>query len=60
LAAAQINPETGKPFGDPEVPATLDVKELTTGPALDDQRIKALVAFLKTLTDQRYEHLLDD
>ncbi|PLW76205.1 cytochrome-c peroxidase [Cohaesibacter celericrescens] len=59
-AAAQINPETGKPFGDPEVPATLDVKELTTGPALDDQRIKALVAFLKTLTDQRYEHLLDD
>ena len=59
-AAAQINPETGKPFGIPEVPATLDVKELTTGPALDDQRIKALVAFLKTLTDQRYEHLLEE
>lgn len=59
-AAAQINPETGKPWGDPEVPATLDVKELTHGPALEDVRVKALVAFLKTLTDKRYEHLLEE
>ena len=59
-AAAQINPETGKPWGNPEVPATLDVKELTHGPALEEVRIKALVAFLKTLTDQRYEHLLEE
>ncbi|MES0868344.1 cytochrome-c peroxidase [Pseudovibrio sp. SCP19] len=57
--SAQINPETGKPWGAPEVPATLDVKELTTGPALDDKRINALVAFMKTLTDERYEHLLE-
>lgn len=53
-----INPETGKPFRAPEVPATLSVKELTHGPALDDTRIDALVAFLKTLTDRRYEPLL--
>ena len=59
-AAAQINPETGKMWGNPEVPATLDVEELTHGPALEEVRIKALVAFLKTLTDQRYEHLLDN
>lgn len=58
--ARQINPETGQPFGAPEVDGTLSMKELTTGPALDDQRIDALVAFLKTLTDQRYEHLLED
>lgn len=55
----QINPETGAPWAAPEVPGTLSMTELETGPALDDQRIDALVAFLKTLTDARYEHLLD-
>nr|WP_244580123.1 cytochrome c peroxidase [Cohaesibacter gelatinilyticus] len=58
--SSQINPETGKTWGKPEVPATLDVKELTTGPALDEKRINALVAFMKTLTDKRYEHLLEE
>jgi cytochrome c peroxidase len=54
-----INPETGKPFEAPEVPGTLSLKELEHGPALDDQRIDALVAFLKTLTDRRLEPLLE-
>ncbi|WP_339107848.1 cytochrome c peroxidase [Thioclava sp. GXIMD4216] len=54
-----INPETGKPFAPPEVAGTLSLKELEIGPALDDQRIDALVAFLKTLTDARYEPLLE-
>ena len=54
----QINPETGAPFGWPEVPKTLAVRELTHGPALTDAQIDALVAFLETLTDARYEHLL--
>ncbi|MEO1609748.1 MAG: cytochrome c peroxidase [Pseudomonadota bacterium] len=58
-AASLINPETGKPFGPPPVPETLSLKELEHGPALSDKRIDALVAFLKTLTDARYEHLLD-
>lgn len=58
--SAQINPETGKPWGQPEVAKTLSIKELETGPALDTKRIKALVAFLKTLTDARYEHLLKE
>lgn len=55
-----INPETGKPWAMPEIPQNLAVTELTHGPALDDRRIDALVAFMKTLTDQRYEHLLED
>lgn len=54
-AKRQINPETGENWAAPEVPGTLSLKELETGPALDDKRIDALVAFLQTLTDQRYE-----
>ncbi len=53
----RINPETKKPWGKPEVTETIALKELETGPALDNKRINALVAFLKTLTDKRYEHL---
>jgi len=56
----QINPETGKPFGWPEVPKTLAVRELTHGPALTNQEIDALVAFMETLTDARYEDLLQE
>ncbi len=56
----RTNPETGESFRMPAVPATLAVEELTHGPALDDRRVDAIVAFLKTLTDARYEHLLED
>lgn len=56
---SQINPETGQPWGAPEVADTLSMKELELGSALKDERINALVAFLKTLTDQRYEPLLE-
>lgn len=58
--ARKINPETGAPFAPPEVADNIAMEELTDGPALDDQRIDALVAFLETLTDQRYEHLLEE
>ncbi|MCP4597167.1 cytochrome c peroxidase [Neptuniibacter sp.] len=58
-AKRQINPETGNPWGQPEVAENISLKELETGPALKEKRIDALVAFMKTLTDQRYEHLLD-
>lgn len=54
----QINPETMTLWAQPEVPDNLSLKELETGPALKEQRIDALVAFMKTLTDKRYEHLL--
>ncbi len=55
----KINPETGQPWGNPEVPENISLKELETGPALKDRRIDALVAFMETLTDKRYEHLLE-
>lgn len=58
-AKAQINPETGEPWGEPEVPGTVDLELLELGPALDERRIDALVAFLKMLTDRRYEFLLE-
>ena len=56
--ARQINPETGQAWATAEVAANLSVEELETGPALTDQRVDALVAFMKTLTDKRYEALL--
>ncbi|MEL6414232.1 MAG: cytochrome c peroxidase [Pseudomonadota bacterium] len=55
-----INPETGQMFRNPEVPSTLAMEKLTHGRALKDREIDALVAFLKTLTDERYEHLISD
>jgi len=54
-----INPETGKTWAEPEVADTISLKELKTGPALKMKRINALVAFMETLTDKRYEHLLE-
>lgn len=58
--ARKINPETGAPFGPPPVADTLAIDKLTGAPALDDKRIDALIAFLGTLTDERYEPLLKD
>ena len=55
----KINSETGKPWAPPEIQDNLDLANLKIGSALNDQRLNALVAFLKTLTDKRYEHLLD-
>lgn len=57
-ARRQIDPETGQTWAAPETPSNIALTELETGPALDDRRIDALVAFLKTLTDRRYEPLL--
>ncbi|CUH68586.1 Methylamine utilization protein MauG precursor [Thalassovita gelatinovora] len=59
-AKRQINPETGQLWALPEVDGTLSMEQLTHGPALEDDRIDALVAFLKTLTDARYEDFLED
>jgi len=58
--ARRINPETGALFGPPQVEHTLAIEELTHGPALEDERIDALVAFLEALTDAQYEHLLEE
>lgn len=52
------NPETGKPWAEPEVKQNIALEtEEFDAPALKDHEVDALVAFMKTLTDQRYEHL---
>lgn len=54
----EINPETGKPWEQPEVEENIALDELKAK-VLTDRKIDALIAFMKTLTDKRYEHLLD-
>lgn len=54
----KINPETGKPWDKPEYALTIDKAELKARP-LTDKHVDALVAFLKTLTDKRYEYLIE-
>jgi cytochrome c peroxidase len=51
------NPETALAWRDPETNATVNLTDLSM-PVLSDAKIDALVAFLKTLTDKRYEQLL--
>lgn len=58
--ASRTNPETGEPWADAEVPGTVDLDILGAGQPLTDRHVKQLVAFLETLTDRRYEHLLRD
>jgi cytochrome c peroxidase len=53
-----INPETGKPWKGAEVPETIDKEELKAK-VLSDRKIDALIAFMKILTDKRFEPLLD-
>lgn len=55
----KLNPETGQPWDAPEVDRNLALQEEEfQAPALKDAEVDALVAFMKTLTDQRYEPLL--
>lgn len=55
-----LNPETGKPWMNPEVPKTVNLKALREGKKLTERKIDALIAFLNILTDQRYEHLISE
>ena len=57
---SETNPETGQPWESAEFPATIDIELLDQGQPINERRATALIAFLKTLTDQRYEHLLTD
>ncbi|MCF6341075.1 MAG: c-type cytochrome [Sulfurimonas sp.] len=49
-----INPETGEAWGKPEVNTTVNSEELGDL-GLTDQEEDDIVAFMKTLTDKRYE-----
>lgn len=50
----EINPETSKPWEKPEYAPTIAHETLQSKP-LSDEEIEALEAFLKTLTDERYQ-----
>ena len=54
----KFNPETGMPWRTAAVPTTVS-GELSKGKALSETKLIALEAFLRTLTDQRYEYLLE-
>lgn len=54
-----INPETGKKWDEPEIKETISLDELKAKKQ-NDRKVDALVAFMKLLTDKRYEHLLED
>jgi cytochrome c peroxidase len=55
-----VNPESGDAWADPEIADTISTTELLDGGALDDDEVEALVCFLRTLTDARYEALIPD
>ncbi len=55
-----INPETGAPWREPPIPETVALTELRDGRLLEDFEIDALVCFLRTLTDERYEALIPE
>lgn len=55
---SQTNPETGQPWGEAEVPETVNLHLLEQGQPINRRRAEALEAFLETLTDRRYESLL--
>lgn len=56
----KINPETGLAWAEPETPITVSETELKDGRKLKPQQVEQLVCFLRTLTDKRYEHLVQE
>jgi len=55
--AGAVNPETGKVWEDAEVKETKNTDEMGNL-KLSKQEENALISFLKTLTDEKYEHLI--
>ena len=55
------NPETNTLFTEPEVDLNIahDLLKANSKSLLDDGNLEALECFLMTLTDEKYEHLLD-
>lgn len=53
-----INPETNKAWDVPEVKETISLEELKAK-KLNERKVEALVAFMKLLTDKKYEHLIE-
>lgn len=53
-----LNPETGTAWREAEIKDTVNFTELEDGNHLDEADVEAMVCFLRTLTDARYEHLI--
>ncbi|MCL4106670.1 UNVERIFIED_CONTAM: hypothetical protein GTU68_009804 [Idotea baltica] len=53
------NPETGAPWREPPFPNTVSLIELEDGRKLSESDIEGLICFLRTLTDERYESLIE-
>jgi len=53
-----LNPETGQPWEPAEINETKNTEELGNL-GLTDQEVDDIAVFLKTLTDERYEHLMN-
>lgn len=53
------NPETGQPWRQAETSDTIAITELKDGRKLKPIQVEQLVCFLRTLTDKRYEHLIE-
>lgn len=56
----KTNPQTGLEWAQPEVVQTLANAELKDGRKLKKVQVEQLVCFLRTLTDKRYEHLIEE
>lgn len=56
----KINPETKQPWAEAEVPETVAFTELKDGRKLRAIQVEQIVCFLRTLTDKRYEHLIEE
>ena len=54
------NPETGAPWRESQIPDTISLMELRDGRKMDEADVEAVVCFLRTLTDARCEHLIQD
>lgn len=55
-----LNPETGAPWRDPEVAENIALTELQDGRKMSEEEVEAMVCFLRTLTDERYEDLIPE
>lgn len=55
-----INPESDQAWAAADVSETINHEILQDTKALSDAKIDALVAFMKLLTDERYEHLISE
>lgn len=55
-----VNPETGSPWRQPQIPETVALTELRDGRRFDQNDVEAMVCFLRTLTDARYEPLIEE